>query len=262
MTHGRTALDPLNHGGAQTRRAPTPDVNVIGMSFTEAMQGFWAPVGEGETGIDFWNLEEFPGHVGSFVEAESDGIKNGRPVQVDLTITADDLALLIAAERTVEPAKLTVTGYATLGLSEGGPRFEIGAGSFLQMFVRPGPAKDLKFFRYHLRYVVDEQPYVLNGLKVLSNAPGFDAWHDTSTLYFESTGPGGRQRGILRVSLDTFLGRQLPSMEITGTTDAARKSWALAAFYKYFAGEVAEVYLERADAVRDALLKLVTGIHV
>ena len=57
---------------------------------------------------------------------------------------------------------------------------------------------------------------VLNGLKVLSDAPGFDAWHDTSTLYIEGSEPSGRYRGILRVPLDTFLGQQLPSIEISG----------------------------------------------
>ena len=51
-------------------------------------------------------------------------------------------------------------------------------------------------------------------------------------------------------------------MEITGTNDPARKSWALLAFYRYFAGELADIYMQRADAVKDAFFKLVTGIHV
>ncbi len=131
------------------------------------------------------------------------------------------------------------------------------------MFVRLSPKeKSPKFFRYHLSFVIDGQPYAVNGLEGAVRRPRLHAWHDTSTLYFEGNGPWGRYRGILRVPLDTFLGQQLPSMEISGTSDASRKSWALAAFYKYFAGEVADVYLGRADALRDALVKLVTGIHV
>ena len=259
--HGRDLLDPLNSGSIQTRRAPSPDVNVIGMSFIEAMHGFSATVPEASR-ISFWNLEKFPDHVRTFVEAESAGITTRCPIQIHLRVNVEDLARLIAQERTLEPAKLKLSGCGAFGLSEDDPGFQIDEGSFLQMFVRPGAANSPKFFRYHLRYAVDGKPHILNGLKVLCNAPGFDSWHDTSTVYFESTGPGGWQRGILRVSLETFLREQLPSMEITGTSDAARKSWALAAFYKYFAGELADVYLERADAVRDAFFKLVTGIHV
>ena len=260
--HGRAALDPLNVGSIHTRNAPSPEINVIGMKFTEAMQGFWAPVPEGENTIDFANLQAFPDpdQIARFVEAESDGIKSGRAIQVRLTVNIDDLARLIAAERTVQPAKLKISGRTALGLSKSDPGFDIGTGSFLQMFVRPRPDNGTRFFRYHLRS--DDNLYELKGLKVLWDAPGFDSWHDTSTLYFENIGPAGRHRGILRVSLETFLGTQLPSMEITGTTDAARKSWALIAFYKYFAGELADIYLKRADALKDVLFKLVTGIHV
>jgi hypothetical protein len=109
---------------------------------------------------------------------------------------------------------------------------------------------------------VGDQSFVLHGVKVLDNQPGFDVWHDNSTVYFQSTGPGGPLRGILRVSLDTFLNVQMRSMQVTGTTDPARQSWALLAFYKYFANEITEVYMARADAMKDALFKLVTSIHV
>ncbi len=82
-TQRRAVLDPLNHGGVQTRNAPSPAVNVIGMSFTEAMRGFWSPVPEGEAETDFSNLKTFHDQVDDyvklFVDAESDGIKNGRP---------------------------------------------------------------------------------------------------------------------------------------------------------------------------------------
>ena len=101
----------------------------------------------------------------------------------------------------------------------------------------------------------------LNGLKVLCDAPGFDAWHDTSTLVFEGTGPEGRYRGILRYRWIPFSVSSCPA-----STSAVHRSreeeLALGAFYKYFAGEVSDVYLERAASLKDALLKLVTGIHV
>ncbi len=104
---------------------------------------------------------------------------------------------------------------------------------------------------------------------MLQDAPGFDSWHDTSTVYYEA-GPAQDgeeprvvdERGILRVPLDWFLRNQLPSMDVIGTDDPARKSWALLAFYKYFAGQLTDIYMQRADALKDALFKLVTEIHV
>ena len=51
-------------------------------------------------------------------------------------------------------------------------------------------------------------------------------------------------------------------MKITGTADPARQSWALMAFYKYFARELTDVYVTRADAIRKTLFELVTSIHV
>ena len=111
-------------------------------------------------------------------------------------------------------------------------------------------------------FVIDGTNYTLDGLKVLRDAPGFDSWHDTSTVYFEISSAADRLRGVLRVSVEAFVQQQLPSMTITGTDDPARQSWALVAFYKYFARELASIYMKRADMLADAFLKLVTGIHV
>ena len=263
--YSRAVLDPLNNGNVQTRDEPNTEISMIGMSFTEEMRGFWSLVPDGEAETDFWNLESFRDgdHLKMFVRAESEGIEKGRTLRVDLNVTADDLARVIAPESSIERPRMRVTGCGALRRSGGEMGFEIRSASFMQMFIPHTPGtKSPKYFRYDLRYIINEKPYALNGLKVLSDAPGFDAWHDTSTLYFEGNGPRGRYRGILRVPLDTFLRQQLPSMEISGTTDAARKCWALGAFYKYFAGELADVYLGRGDALRDAFLKLVTGIHV
>ena len=72
----------------------------------------------------------------------------------------------------------------------------------------------------------------------------------------------GWQRGVLRISIESSCERRLPPTWITGTNDPARQSWALLAFYKYFGGELADIYMKRAEAWKDALIKLVTSIHV
>ena len=116
-----------------------------------------------------------------------------------------DLALLIAVERRSCLRNRQSTQHGNGGDLRVGAPIRNRRRQF-PTDVRPAGSQpsDLKFFRYHLRYVVDEQPYVLNGLKVLSNAPGFDAWHDTSTLYFEAS------RGRVAGSVGFFAYRWTP----------------------------------------------------
>jgi hypothetical protein len=131
----------------------------------------------------------------------------------------------------------------------------------LRLFTRPWPDghPPVRFFVYE---VTCKEGLKLTGRKVLRDAPGLDLWNDTSTVYFEMTRGQRRQRGVLRVSLEDFMQHQLRSLDVGGTSDPAKKSWALTAFYKYFIGELAEVYVPRGDALRDALATLLTTIHV
>lgn len=259
---GPAAMDPLNATDASkvtSRSAPSRQVDVLGLVFFEEMQGFCSVTQEPDGPIDFNRLSSFARHLPRFLQAEGAGIASGAaPLSVRLCVKAPDLARLIAARHELNPAKLSLSG--TVGF-EGSPPFTIDKDrSFLQMFVRSTSRSDeRRFFRYHLEY---GGTHVLDGVKVLDNAPGFDAWHDTATLYVQLTSPEGRQRGVLRLSIETFMQKQMPSMRVTGTTDPARQSWALLAFYKYFASELADIYMQRADAVKDALFKLVTSIHV
>jgi choline dehydrogenase-like flavoprotein len=282
--YGRAALDPLNHGDVQTRPQPAEDVDVLGLRFMEEMMGFFKPVAGLQTNplIRLDDLRTFPEVISEFLSSEGDGITMGRAVHVALKVTAPDLARLVSSQLSVLPASLNVEGCWAQAFTNGdesaGPErpspdrqqgFVVEDRSFLRMFARSQGQDERRFFCYQLRFVRDGQPWVMNGLKVLRDAPGFDSWHDTSTVYYEA-GPAREdgelkvveERGILRVPVDIFLRVQLPSMDITGTDDPARKSWALLAFYKYFAAQLADIYMKRADALRDALFKLVTEIHV
>jgi hypothetical protein len=51
-------------------------------------------------------------------------------------------------------------------------------------------------------------------------------------------------------------------MTVTGTRDASRRSWALAAFYKYFGGQLMDVYASRTEALTKLLGSLLKEIHV
>jgi len=247
------------------------------LQFTEAADGFLDRL-EGRVSFldpltapgDVSTLDEldtFLRHIPEFIEAEDAGVRNGCSIAMRLNATIEDLARLIAPESAGQPMKVSLSGEITMKGSGREPsvRHAIKGNSFLQMFIRSSdPSDPSRFFHYELQYDDDAgRTCVIHAWKVLRNASGFDAWLDTSTLFFEIfEGPELTHRGVMRVSIETFLRTQLPSMDITGTDDAARRSWALAAFYKYFAGELAAVYMMDANRLQDLLWKLVTGIHV
>lgn len=263
---GRAALDPLNHGNLG--KSNEPSSGVLELRFKEEMRGVFADV---DKPTDWSDLAKFPGLVPTFTDAEDRGSRDGWTITTELDATVGDLAQLISPELTIEPLKIAVTGRVTLGKPPSESRtYVLTRDSFLQMFVKPSDdSKPTRFFRYKLLGLdSDSHKCQIDALKVLRDAPGFDVWHDSSSLYFEISdgsevsGRSKVQRGVLRVSIETFLRKQLKSMEITGTKDDARKIWALAAFYKYFAGELCTVYMKRADKLTELLRNLLMGIHV
>jgi choline dehydrogenase-like flavoprotein len=273
---GRPKLDPLNHGRIpQTSSEPVRES--LGLKFKETADGFLHPVdgpvsflypltrsGELRTLAE---LKSFLRHLSMFSKAEEDGVRNGCSIAMTLEVTVRDLARLVSPDSARQPAKCSLAGGITLqipGRAAGVYRL-IEDSSFLQMFVRTSDESDpSRFFHYELQYdKEDGRRSVIHAWKVLRNAPGFDAWVDASTLFFEVfEGAKPTHRGVMRVPIEKFLREQLPSMDVTGTDDAARRSWALGAFYKYFVGELAEVYMMDAKKLQDLLWKLVTGIHV
>jgi choline dehydrogenase-like flavoprotein len=275
-TQGRSDLDPLNNGRIPDTSSE-PSRNILGLRFKETADGFMDPRDGDESLLSpltptgeirsLAELNKFLRHIPTFIDAEDAGVRNGCAIEMFLNATVGDLARLISPESARQPIKFSVTGGITLktGARDARVCHLIGRSSFLEMFVRTSDQADpSRFFHYELHYDnEDGRNCVMHAWKVLRNAPGFDAWLDSSTLFFEITEPPRlTHRGVMRVSIDKFLRSQLPSMDITGTDDAARRSWALAAFYKYFAGELAEVYMMDAKKLQDLLWKLVTGINV
>ena len=274
-TQGRSELDPLNQLPIPKTSSPSPR-EILGLQFKEAAGGFLEPL-EGPSFLDTLTasdelrtldeLSRFLRHIPAFMDAEGAGVRTGCAIEMALHATVTDLARLISPESARQPMKFFLGGGITLKSAEHEPSIchLINSRSFLQMFVRSSDKTDpSRFFHYELHYEDEHgRSCTIQAWKVLRNAPGFDAWLDASTLFFEIfEGSTLTHRGVMRVPIDTFLRTQLPSMNITGTEDSARKSWALAAFYKYFVGELAEVYMMDAKKLQDLLWKLVTGIHV
>lgn len=264
MATRRAALDPLNSAKPPTS-VPQPESEVLGLTFCEQMRGFMVPVSRA---TNWDHLETFQRRVRRFVEAEHLAMSDGLRVNAKLTARIDDLSRLLSREPGPAPIRIALTGPLTIESAPGvtPPLKETGevSGS-LEMFVRatrhttPG----VRFFRYELRAIDPALGWHVNGVKMLSNDPGMDAWQDASTIFFELEGfQRIRHRGIMRVSLQDFLNEQIQSLDVTGTSDTARKSWALAAFYKYFASELAQVYSSPVNRMVRLFAQAAMGIHV
>ena len=272
-SQGRDGLDPLRRGTpANGERLP----EVIGLTFAETMEGFLSPLAHGDSPTAWDELAGFLETLEAFEVAEDEAMRQQLEIRADLKASVVDLAELISPARTNDPVKITLNGTLDWRASKDEDCRTLtvhpDGSSFLQMFVPPPPDAEealygqgdppVRFFRYQLHLTDGRVEYTLNGLKVLRDQRGHDVWNDTATLFFEMAGGGLVRRGILRLSLAKFARHQLPSMKITGTTDAARKSWALAAFSKYFARGLTDLYMTRADQLLGLLGKAVTTIHV
>jgi hypothetical protein len=268
----RDAIDPLRQLKVFSHEPP---VERLGLHFKEQMHGFASPAGG--TRADWTRLEADPAaqEWEQFRVAEEEAMRQGHMVFGRLRLRTTDLAELVASASTTHPVTMTVTGRIDLRNRRTRTlqrlRTSDSGGSYVQFFAAPpaapgvkgpGGATQARYFRYELELTDGRRRYHLHGRKVLHNDRGTDVWSDTATLYFELVGPGMCDYGILRLSLAEFARRQLPSMTITGTTDPARRTWALLAFYKYFASGLSEVYAARADRLVTLLLKSVTTIHV
>jgi choline dehydrogenase-like flavoprotein len=118
-----------------------------------------------------------------------------------------------------------------------------------------------RYMLYKLR-TPGPEALVLEGYKRVRDDPGFDAWRDTSTLFFKlrREHPGGRPflvgAGALHMSLENFFEGLLPSIRITGTEDAARITWATARFATFFFGTLQRVYSPGVGTAIEALFKI------
>jgi choline dehydrogenase-like flavoprotein len=133
-------------------------------------------------------------------------------------------------------------------------------------------SKDERLFRYLLTFhspVPGSPGLVLEGHKRVRDEPGQDEWQDTTALFFwlgeidhyrgdyPVASKTARSHGIVRVSLDEFLTRQLPSMNVIGVRkapqseepDPANVIWGLATFGAFFFGSLADVYMKEAALV-------------
>jgi hypothetical protein len=259
-------LDPLNNDVRASDRVF--EDKVISLTFREEMSGQFNAI-DTTSAVDNLDTDVDPEKnqqtLASFGQAEDEG---RHLIRVTLDATVADLARLISTDKCVKPAEIKVTGTVEIGPDKDGryQEFTVKKNSFIQMFARPrkDAAPVRRFFNYRIWFDdTNSVEWLIDGRKVLRDDLGQDMWQDVSTLYFEmSTGGEPKFRGILRLSFNDFLQKQLKSMTITGTPDPTRQMWALLAFYRYFARELLRVYVGRTDEIVKIFSSAITGINV
>ena len=250
----------------------------IGLKFKERMTGFLQPVPVGEKPTEEWeNPDSLRQKLSKFDNAEILGIEKSASIEVELNVRINDLAMFLSNHEhgrlreddiSVE-GNLKIAGWPKSRLTD----VPVSHGS-LQLFLDQQKSTQgyAKFLKYRLPFSLktkqkNREEFEIIGVKIVQDDPRIDIWRDTATLYFElvqKNGRGGKleQRGILRLPAIEFLQGQLNSMEVTGTTDPARQSWAMAAFGKFFLAQLADIYIPEPERVLDVIKNIVTKTHV
>jgi cholesterol oxidase len=202
------------------------------------------PQGEPRAGIRF--TETMRGYVSTkfiddFQTAADQGRENNSPLDFTLTIVSEDVEQMISDPS--HPGKMVGTVNApVLSLKP----MEVSKGRF-NLFVTDPEHVGTRLMQY--RMVLnseDGNQYYFEGIKIVHDGPGFDLWHDTTTL-FVTLRQGGDQsgrvigKGILTISPADFL-RQLRTMEAINTTSEVGRLKTLAKFGRYFSGVLFETY--------------------
>lgn len=272
-------LDPLAR--IEPWESASPSSASLGLGFDETMSGFIEDLTNGsrkrpDGEFDWKSLAGLDDKRDVFERAEETGLDQDNLLTLNVTANIDDLDRFFRTQRQGLAALIGLSG--DIRLKQGDAYKLDPEKSALQIFLSTPPLTDKedrsaksqenkrrRFFRYRIqaspaREGMDPNSKIwIQGAKILSDQSGFDVWQDLSTLYAEGFDQEPRPglcpapifRGILRLAPLDFFDKQLQTIKITpDDADPARKSWAYGGFVRYFADELASVYLERRGLIK------------
>lgn len=204
------------------------------ISFTEEMKGYYT---RGEMDYD---------------KGFKEGRENGKNIMFHLTITVDGVNRFVT-----DPAHDTqdIVGYVEC--DDLGGRLPVEKGVFNLFVDEADPSVKKMLYRLFFRKP-DGEALTLSGHKIIKDDPGFDLWHDTTTLYtrilrghispeeekaLEQSGQLEQAvcgSGIIVIPFFSFL-KQLTTFRAEGPTLSDRTS-AMARFGRLFMGKLWDVY--------------------
>src|SRR6266498_2217418 len=224
MTRQRASPQCRHEGGEQPMRVKDEAPTAPRLRFTERMRGYFS-------------TQVTRGFRAGWLRGRADGSS------IDCTLTIDFEDLRETLEHPDRPARVSGTVDA--------PRLSpyeltVEDGEFI-LLERDDQRVETWHMRYRMRLLArDGRHYRLDGLKVLHDRPGFDAWWDTTTLYTTISDGGGSPLGvgIMRIRLADFL-RQLRTIRVRNVIEPGRREAYLLAFVWILARSP----LPRADGV-------------
>jgi cholesterol oxidase len=166
------------------------------------------------------------------------GTTANTPLILHAAIAIDDLDLFIA-----DPHHLgSIVGQISFApLGENIPA-QLGVFNLFSPADRP----TLKLMIYELAFEHGGQDYYLAGKKEVRDDPGFDLWHDTTTLYTQLH--QGRDRtgsvvgaGILTLGVDELV-KLVSTLHPTNAESAIEQGQALFKFGQFFLGQLWDTY--------------------
>ena len=194
------------------------------LEFTETMRGFWLqnPALDGPSAFD-------------------QGRDIGQSIDFTLTIATDELKDFLdsPAHECGASGTLTAPGLSRTPLVVTAGRFNLFTDDPQQVGVR--------LMRYRLNLSAAEGGrFYFEGTKTVRDDPGLDTWADTTTLaieVYDGDGPTGTLlgRGVMHI-LPADFAHQLTTMKVSNAPDRLTELAGLAAFGRYFAGTLIDVY--------------------
>ena len=195
-----------------------------GLRFKEVMRGYWT-AGEKDPAA-----------------GERQGRARGSSLAVRLTISVGDL------DRFLEDPAREASATGTVDCPALGGRLSIGSGTFNLLVTTAAGGRQ---FRYRLPFTSrDGAPYLLVGIKEVSDDPGFDVWSDTTTLFtriYRGSDDAGPPvgAGILHLRVLDLL-REATTFRLLHGRDLPSRLVAWLGFSRYFVGALWRTYVERA----------------
>lgn len=172
------------------------------------------------------------------------GSSGDRKIDTALRVKIDDLGAFLARHARDGIARAPIV-WGSLQV-EGNPCVELDpARSYMKIMVDRGidaTGREVRTLQYYLvPKGADASQNRLEGKKTVRDDEGFDAWDDTTTLFFQLYEAGTPYEGVLRQPASEFFGGQLPSFR-ADTDDPARQVWAIMSFGRFFFGHLVDVY--------------------
>jgi cholesterol oxidase len=194
-----------------------------GLRFTERMRGFAGPAADGQPAT-----------------GERRGRADGTPIEFVLSVGIPDLPALLADPST--PGTLAGTVVAP-ALSD--RRLVVTDGAFRLVQADPTHVATWNM-RYSMELLAEDgRRFRFEGVKVLHDRPGLDAWGDTTTLHVTITEaePEGRvvAAGVMHLSAADFA-RQMTTMRVTGVASRTERWRWQARFDARFLRSLLTVY--------------------